>query len=378
MVCNQTNVSSVDDFLLTHNAAWITEEEFQFHRNKSIGNSTITSSSYSPVVWDHSLLDVYHKSVRLSTTEEQRLYVSASYHSYMYTSVTNSTGALPFNFSRVLPVEYFCLSSVAPIYTTTTTTSQECVQQNVQTREHFTIGAEDQLNRFDNKDKPLNLGCHKCTWCTSCFSGEEILVAHRKACRQRPAGVTWTGEVVVGQGVSASGGGKVRQCPECGKVMSSAQALQKHMLLHSGEKPFACQECGKRFAQNGDLKSHLLTHTGEQPHKCDVCGKGFAQKGNLTAHMRTHTGATPYLCGVCGQGFNKSSSLKKHMLTHTRSTPNKCQLCGKGFNKRGSLTTHMRVHTGEKPYACPVCAQRFAQNGNMKDHVKRVHLSYNA
>jgi hypothetical protein len=172
----------------------------------------------------------------------------------------------------------------------------------------------------------VDVGRHKCKWCISCFSGEEVLVAHRKNCRQRPAGVTCTGEVVVGEGASASGG-KVHQCSECGKVLDTAQHLKTHMLLHTGEKPFACQECGKGFTVKNDLNRHFLTHTGERPHKCEVCGKGFKQKSNLSRHMRAHSGATPYLCGIGGQGFHDSSNLKHHMLDHIYRTSKEWHRC---------------------------------------------------
>ena len=50
--------------------------------------------------------------------------------------------------------------------------------------------------------------------------------------------------------------------------------------------------CGKGFRLKTDLNRHLLTHTGERPFRCTApgCSKSFSQHSNLKRHMRTHSG----------------------------------------------------------------------------------------
>lgn len=86
------------------------------------------------------------------------------------------------------------------------------------------------------------------------------------------------------------GGGGAAQfrCQRCSRMFMRRSSLERHALIHTGDRPFRCLYCGASFALKQTLSRHVLTHTGEKPHKCDLCLRTFIQRSILVRHRKKH------------------------------------------------------------------------------------------
>lgn len=105
---------------------------------------------------------------------------------------------------------------------------------------------------------------------------------------------------------------KCHICVHCNAAFRTNYHLQRHVFIHTGEKPFQCSQCDMRFIQKYLLQRHEKIHTGEKPFRCDECGMRFIQKYHMERHKRTHSGEKPYQCDYCQQYFSRTDRVLKH------------------------------------------------------------------
>ena len=86
--------------------------------------------------------------------------------------------------------------------------------------------------------------------------------------------------------------GELFQCEHCHRLFANKYKLKRHEFVHKPQsKPYKCiwEGCEQRFRATFDMKRHLVTHTGERPFGCHKCDKRFTRSDKLKEHLKLHT-----------------------------------------------------------------------------------------
>ncbi|XP_015523016.1 ras-responsive element-binding protein 1 isoform X1 [Neodiprion pinetum] len=197
--------------------------------------------------------------------------------------------------------------------------------------------------------------------------------------------------------------GSALVCPACSLVLPSTRDLTNHIRGHNSRRnsegssvddEYTCCVCNKVLSSASSLDRHILVHSGERPFKCGICGTTFTTNGNMHRHIRTaHGSSSSNSCtdsdGSCDfdrpelkrrrdAEFNNNNNLSKrkspdHMEDDLPASkrPHKILL-------RNKSTTKAKIQTETQPtHSCPLCGRNdFATSSQLKAHFDQAHPDY--
>jgi len=83
----------------------------------------------------------------------------------------------------------------------------------------------------------------------------------------------------------------VHTCDICGVKYEKYRSLEIHKRrIHNTNAKVECPEgCGKLLSSTNAIKKHLLSHRPEEewPHECPLCHKKFQARGDIPKHLKT-------------------------------------------------------------------------------------------
>uniref|UniRef100_A0A2K6EZS1 Ras-responsive element-binding protein 1 n=1 Tax=Propithecus coquereli TaxID=379532 RepID=A0A2K6EZS1_PROCO len=191
-------------------------------------------------------------------------------------------------------------------------------------------------------------------------------------------------------------------CPLCEKICTTQHQLTMHIRQHNtdtGGADHSCSICGKSLSSASSLDRHMLVHSGERPYKCTVCGQSFTTNGNMHRHMKIHekdpNGATAAAPPSPLKRRRLSSKRKpSHDAESEREDPAPakkmvedgqsgdlekkadevfhCPVCFKEFVCKYGLETHIETHS-DNPLRCDICCVTFRTHRGLLRHNALVH-----
>ncbi|KAJ2941928.1 hypothetical protein O0L34_g10745 [Tuta absoluta] len=154
----------------------------------------------------------------------------------------------------------------------------------------------------------------------------------------------------------------------------------RHSRSTAGERPFKCTECSKSFQMKQRLVAHRRVHSAvKASYLCNLCGKHFSTHSNRQRHMIIHTGLRPFRCEMCEKSFKHASEKRAHITyVHLKKPWPKRSRGKRRTESRQGIPGHPPAPADMEPQSLWPCDPKMDQINNIMDdkpgYYNPVHL----
>ena len=151
----------------------------------------------------------------------------------------------------------------------------------------------------------------------------------------------------------------------CFRYLANKKSLEKHMLIHTEEKPCSCMAVVKWAAHICKPSKCINIHNAMIIHRCILNYKCLCQNDNFIIYIRVHTGDKLYQCYICDKDFLFQNVLENYSKLHNNEKLNQyllfdpiqsihieithqCFYCISCLANKKYFEKHMLIHTDEK------------------------------
>lgn len=166
-------------------------------------------------------------------------------------------------------------------------------------------------------------------------------------------------------------------CPLCDKGFQTQHQLTMHIRQHNtdnGTADHSCSICGKALSSASSLDRHMLVHSGERPYKCNVCGQTFTTNGNMHRHMKIHekdnATSIPNSPTLQSPGKRRRSSAAKRKLSQDEDSERTDEPSGKKVLEDSGADKQVLKGGQEEVLSCPVCFETLTSKNDLDAHME--------